>query len=785
MGRWHPRWRGRARLANSLHTAKRLLIGSPRATRQLRATELPKLLALPVFSADPLSSVAYATEQAMIVLFAVSISGRDLILPLSGAVAALLAIVVLSYRQTVRAYTTSGGAYAVAKDNLGTTAGLTAAAALLIDYVLTVAVSISAGVTAITSAYASLSSLAVPMAVGFVALLTVVNLRGVRETGLAFAAPTYAFVAVVLLTIVAGLVQCTGHCPHAAVPHPRSIGPAGATIGIFVLLHAFASGSTALTGIEAISNGVGAFRRPKGANAARTLGAMGVIAIVLFSGVSFLAVQVNAAPSASVSVLSEVARAIFPTGAIFPGALFYAVQLLTFAILILAANSAFQGFPRLASLLARDRFLPREFGDLGDRLVYSNGAIVLAASAVALVIAFSANVERLIQLYVVGVFCAFTLSQAGMVRYWRRTRGRELPGVPAGTRPSWRRALAINALGAGATGFVTAVVITTKFLHGAWVVVAAIPLIVVGLRRLHGRYRTIEAELRRGAVEPLDEPVHNMVVLYVPDVDPASHEALAYVRHLDQDAIHAIHVAGHGTARDVRAEWKRLGDPHELTVLETDGRDPVATVIDHVDALERPDGAHFVTVVIPELMRKPSLAQPLRHQPALELKLRLLTEPGVVVADVPVLAEPGAAPLAPERIDPQASAAFVIVSAVDDATVNAVNYARALHSFPTRALFFALHPEATEGIQEAWERRNLPISLEVVECPFRELANPLLDTLTPITRQKNAIAAVILPEPILGGPVRSIVQNRTALYLRWLLVFEPHVVLSSVPYRIR
>src|SRR5207248_2065347 len=246
--RWRPRWGGRARSAELFHGLKQVLVGRPRATGQMRQTELPKSLALPVFSADPLSSVAYATEQAMIVLFAVSISGRDLILPLSGAVAALLAIVVLSYRQTVRAYTTSGGAFAVAKDNLGTTAGLTAAAALLIDYVLTVAVSVSAGVTAITSAYASLSSLAVPMAVAFVGLLTVVNLRGVRETGLAFAAPTYGFVVAVLVTIGVGLVRCAGGCPHAIVPEPRQVGSATAAIGVFVLLHAFASGSTALTG---------------------------------------------------------------------------------------------------------------------------------------------------------------------------------------------------------------------------------------------------------------------------------------------------------------------------------------------------------------------------------------------------------------------------------------------------------------------------------------------------------------------------------------------------------
>ena len=782
--RWHPRWAGRSRIAQAPHAVKHLLVGSPRPTRQSRANELPKRLALPVFSADPLSSVAYATEQAMVVLLAVSISGRGLVMPLSAAIAVLLALVVLSYRQTVRAYSTSGGAYAVAKDNLGRIAALIAASALLVDYVLTVAVSVSAGVTAITSAYTSLAPLTVWMALLFVGILVVVNLRGVREAGLVFAVPTYAFVAAVFITIVVGLAKCAGGCPHAMVPDPKPIGPAAATIGIFVILHAFASGSTALTGIEAISNGVGAFRKPRGVNAAKTLGAMGAIAVVLFLGVSFLAVQVGAAPSKSVSVLSEIARAVFPTTGVFPGALFYVVQLLTFAILVLAANSAFQGFPRLASLLARDSYLPRQFQDLGDRLVYSNGALVLAALAAVLIVAFGANVEQLIQLYVVGVFTAFTLSQAGMVQYWRRTRGRELAENERGKHSSWKRSIVINGLGAAATGVVTVIVIATKFLHGAWVVVVAMPLIVLALRRLHRHYDEVRSRARRGAVSVIDRPIHNTVVLYVKDVDAATQEALSYIHHLDEDSLHAIHVPGDGDVERLRRDWERLGDSVELEVLETDGSDPVETVTDHVRSLEHPDGEHFVTVVIPELVPKASLGESARRRTAWELRLRLLSEPGVVVTDVPVVQEPGSEPLAAERIDPSESAAFVVVSAVDDPTVNAVNYARALHAFDTRALFFSLEPDAAEDVQREWSERELPLPLEVVECPFRELGDPLLDHIRAVTRHRDGIAAVVVPELFYSGRLRSLLHNHEALCLKWLLLFEPRVTLSSVPYRI-
>ena len=358
---------------------KRAIVGRPRATDELEETLLPKTLALPIFASDPLSSVAYATESALVVLIAASAAAAYLVFPISIAVAVLLAIVVASYRQTVRVYETSGGAYVVAKDNLGTLPSLIGAAALLIDYVLTVAVSIAAGIFAVTSLAPSLETHKVALSLGCLAVIVLVNLRGIRESGLTFALPTYAFVAAMFALVGVGLFRTLfGDEPKAVVPEPIAAGAGGVTL--FVLLRAFASGSTALTGVEAIANGVNAFRRPHGENAAKTLAVLGAIAITLFLGVSYLAVKVDAWPSESASVLSQIARATFPadSGASF---MYYAVQGLTLAILVLAANTSFQGFPRLAALLARDRFAPRQFVNLGDRLVFSNGMLVLAAAA--------------------------------------------------------------------------------------------------------------------------------------------------------------------------------------------------------------------------------------------------------------------------------------------------------------------------------------------------------------------------------------------------------------------
>ncbi|MBA3841624.1 MAG: APC family permease [Actinobacteria bacterium] len=484
---------------------KRLVVGRAMASGELDETLLSKSLALPIFASDPLSSVAYATEAALVVLLAASASSAHFVLPVSIGIAALLAIVVLSYRQTVLTYESSGGAYVVARENLGRLPSLVAGAALLTDYVLTVAVSVAAGVLALTSAATGLQGHELGLSLACVAVIAVANLRGVREAGLLFAFPTYAFVMSIFLVIGVGFTRCaTGSCPTAVTTHPMSAGTGGVTL--FLLLRAFASGSTALTGVEAIANGVNAFRRPHGRNAATTLAVLGTIAVIMFLGVSWLAVKMHAHPNVggSPSVLSEIARGVFPAGS-WSGFLFWVVQILTLGVLVLAANTSYQGFPRLAALLARDRFFPRQFTNLGDRLVFSNGIVVLTVIACLLLWVYNASVDSLIHLYVIGVFTAFTISQTGMVRLWFRTRV-----------PRWRRRALLNATGAATTGMVTLIVIWTKFAEGAWLVTVAIPLLVAAFYGVNRHYRRFARRLKAGtaAVQAAGEP-SNDVMLWV------------------------------------------------------------------------------------------------------------------------------------------------------------------------------------------------------------------------------------------------------------------------------
>jgi amino acid transporter len=536
---------------------KRAIVGRPMATGELEETLLPKTLALPIFASDPLSSVAYATESALVVLIAASATAAHLVFPLSLAIAALLAIVVISYRQTVRAYETSGGAYVVAKDNLGTLPSLVGAAALLTDYVLTVAVSIAAGIFAVTSIAPSLAPHKVLLSLVCLGVIVFVNLRGVRESGLAFALPTYAFVAAMFTLVVVGLAKTIfGETPHAVVPDPVAAGAGGVTL--FVLLRAFSSGSTALTGVEAIANGVNAFRKPHGKNAATTLAILGGIAITLFLGVSYLAVQEHARPSETASVVSQIARATFPGGSA-AGFMYYGVQATTLLILVLAANTSFQGFPRLAALLARDGFAPRQFTNLGDRLVFSNGMLVLATLAGLLIWVYGANVNSLIHLYVIGVFTAFTLSQAGMVRYWKRVR-----------EPGWHYRAIVNGVGASATGLVAAIVIVTKFAAGAWIVTIAIPALVLLCYATRRHYRGIERRLRAGtdAVVAAPPPT-NTTLLVVESIDEAAADALWFARTTSDGGFRAIHVPSRRTDSGIKPRWFRFSDEHShLEVLD-------------------------------------------------------------------------------------------------------------------------------------------------------------------------------------------------------------------------
>jgi amino acid transporter len=743
---------------------KRVVVGRPMASDELEETLLPKWLALPIFASDPLSSVAYATEAALVVLVGASAGAARLAFPIAVGIATLLAIVVLSYRQTVQVYESSGGAYVVAKENLGRLPSLVAAAALLTDYVLTVAVSVAAGVLALTSAVASLRGHELTLSLLCVVVVALANLRGVKEAGILFALPTYGFVVSIFALVGVGIGRCAaGSCPQAAVPHPLASGAGAVTV--FVVLRAFSSGSTALTGVEAIANGVNAFRRPHGRNAARTMLTLGAIAIAMFLGVSWLAVRMHARPTATgtPSVLAELARGVFPASGSL-GFAYWAIQTLTLAVLVLAANTSFQGFPRLAALLARDRYFARQFTNLGDRLVFSNGIVVLAGVACALLWAYDAQVDSLIHLYVLGVFTAFTLSQAGMVRYWWRSRDK-----------GWQRKLTVNLVGAAVTGLVDAIVVWTKFAEGAWIVTVAIPLLVLAFLGIHRHYRLFARRLDVGvAAIRSARPPTNEVLLPVDAIDCATATALWYARQVaDPARVRALLVPGRRTDRGIRPRWWDLaGEQPRLEVLATpDGRRQA--LLEEVWRLPRGE-SDFVTMLVPEQYRRRSLVSA-ASRTAFQLKLRLLAEPGVVVTDVPAV---GADDEPPVRL-----AVRVLLANVHASALRALAYAESLGVPDTRIVSFAFDAEEARRFERDYLRAGLAAPLDLSDAPFRDVGTPLLAYLRSLTADPGTVVNVVMPEMVVRGWAR-LLHNQRALYIKRLLLFEPHVVLSSVPYQL-
>src|SRR5829696_5261901 len=624
--------------ANSLG---RVLVGEPMRSDRLGETLLPKKLALPVFCSDPLSSVAYATEQIVLVLGLGGLALLHLTPWIAAAVVVLLVVVVASYRQTCVAYPNGGGAYTVSRENLGEDAALVAASALLIDYVLTVAVSVVAGVAAITSAVPALADHAVLLSLGFVAVLSVMNLRGIKESGRAFAVPTYGFVAAIYLLLAVGFAKVvfgSGVTAESAHYELRHVAHTGGLLTVFLVLRAFASGCTALTGVEAVSNGVPAFTAPKSRNAALTLVMMGLLATTMFAGITVLALiaHVHMAEDTSALVgfpvggeqrtaLSQIALAAFGQSAPF-----YLLQGFTAAILVLAANTAFNGFPVLASLLGRDGFMPRQLAHRGDRLVFSNGIIVLAAVAALLVVAFDAQVTRLIQLYILGVFLSFTLSQLGMVRHWGRRLRTEAPG-PADRR-RLRRKQAINGTGAAITG----VVLVIKFAQGAWIVVLAAPVLFAIMKAIARHYREITAELApRASGVVLPGRIHAVVL--VSNLLAPTLRALAFAQATAPDTLVAVKVSAEDIEDPVAAEWEHRGMPISLVVIESPYRETVRPVVQYVRHLRREHPGDVVSVFIPEYVVGRWWQHLLHNQTALRLKGRLLFEPAVTVTSVPWL----------------------------------------------------------------------------------------------------------------------------------------------------
>jgi len=597
---------------------KRKLIGTPLPTAEVPHQRLSKAAALAVFSSDALSSVAYATEEILLVLVLAGSAGLARAWPVSLAIATLLLVVATSYRQTIRAYPSGGGAYIVAKENLGVYPGLIAAAALLLDYVLTVSVSVAAGVAAITSAVPLLYAHRIGLGIACVALITLANLRGVKESGKLFAVPTYLFIASFAAMIGIGLAKHLFGGGGQAPGHEFAV--ASRPLTLYLVLRAFASGCAALTGVEAISNGVQAFRYPESRNASITLMLMAGILLALFLGITALSALYGVLPREGETLVSQIARRVFGTGG-----LYYLVQAATAMILILAANTSFADFPRLSSILARDRYMPHQYANLGDRLVYSNGIVTLGVVASGLIWLFRGETHALIPLYAVGVFLSFTLSQAGMVRHWLMLR-----------TSGWPLHVAINGLGAVSTGVVLVVIAAAKFAHGAWIVIALLPMIVTVFRRVHEHYISMDQQLSLQGFEP-QKPKEHIVLVPVSTIHRGVVSALEYARSLSPH-VEAVYVdLDVESTESLRLKWGLWAGGIELIILDSPYRSVIGPLLEYIDAVTHKYPDALITVVLPHVVPNRWWHNLLHNQTAWLIKGALLFKKRVVVVtDVPL-----------------------------------------------------------------------------------------------------------------------------------------------------
>jgi amino acid transporter len=608
---------------------KRVLVGRPLATTEMEHQRIPKTIALAVFSSDAISSTAYATEE---ILFVVAVGGSSLalglntLIPIGVAVAILLTIVVTSYRQTIFAYPSGGGSYVVSRENLGENPSLVAGASLLVDYILTVAVSISAGVAAIVSipAFQDLQKHRVALGLILILGISLANLRGIKESGRIFAVPTYIYIAILGALVSYGLFRSFVlddiHKINPIAFKEAGNNLVGGTLGIFILLKGFSSGAVALTGVEAISNGVPAFRRPESKNAAATLVWMGVILGTLFMGVQILAHHLGPYPTEKSTVMSQLGAAVFGSGTV----LYVILQFATAAILTLAANTAYADFPRLSSIIAHDGYLPRQLANRGDRLVFSNGVIVLATAAGALIIAFGGTTNALIPLYAVGVFLSFTLSQAGMVRHHQKEQ-----------ETGYKRNIVINAVGSVATAIVLLIVATTKFTSGAWVPLVVIPVIVVGFKAIKRHYRTVAEGLR---VTPDYKPrnMNHTVVVLVGGVHRGVLEALAYARSLSPNHLIAVSVVSDEEDQErLERAWEEFNIEIPLEIVYSPYRELTRPILRYIDELDARWENDVITVLLPEFVVRHWWGNVLHNQTALLLKGRLLFRKGTVVTSLP------------------------------------------------------------------------------------------------------------------------------------------------------
>jgi len=767
---------------SGIERLKRFLIGAPLASDQSEQERLTKFKALAVLSSDAISSVAYGTEAILVNLVAAGSGHLWVTFPISVAIVVLLAIVALSYRQTIPAYPNGGGSYIVAKDNLGVPAGLVAAASLLIDYILTVSVSISSGVQNLASLIPALGHYVVLIDVFLVIVVTLVNLRGVRESGTIFSLPTYLFIGSALLLIVVGCVKSFLVAHHPFVGQFQLVA-ATEPLSLFLILKSFAAGCSAMTGVEAISNGIPAFKRPEPRNARITLTWMAVILGTLFIGVSVLAMtyHVEANPAGNPTVIAQIATQVFSGPLSF---MFVIFQLATLLILTLAANTSYSDFPRLSSLLARDKFMPSQFAFRGDRLAFSIGIIFLAFLAALLLIIFKGDTTNLINLYAIGVFMSFTLSQAGMVRHWWRLRGQQ---------SGWQRSMLINGMGALTTLVVAAVIAYTKFLAGAWIVVILIPSLVAMFLSIHHHYSRVAVErVADLPIHPRD--IHHRLIVPIVQLNSAAQQSLAYARSFSEH-VTAVHVAvdpRHAAAlQQAWDEWQNsLSDRMQLEIIGGSGapRSFLRSLLNYIISVNKQHPGDTLTVILPESVSRSRLMHLFENRASLRLKFALYFRTDIVVTNVSQEMSAGEIPTRPRDIRHRL---LVPIAGLDRVAIQSIAYARSI-SPRVVAAHVSIDANDTEAIRESWERfrARLPkeeeTQLVVIESPYRSLLRPLLsyiDTLHEL--YPNDTLTVILPEFIVDHWWERILHNQTAARIKTALLSRPGIVVTNIPQHLR
>jgi amino acid transporter len=753
------RRRSTARVNLLGHRIRRIVLGRALPTSGERREHLGRAAGLAVLSGDALSSVAYATEAMVRVLIPVAgIAAFSFVLPISSVIIALLATLVFSYRQTIRAYPTAGGAYVVTRDNFPSPVPQVAATGLLLDYVLTAAVSVSAGVAAVYSAFPAVYPYRVVAAVGLVWLIAWINLRGIRMTGQVFVPPVYAFIVAILGLIVLGMIRLSAGTLDP-LPPPRSITGVSGSVGLYLILHAYASGTTALTGVEAISNGVPIFRPPQWQNARAVLTWMGAILAVLFGGTAFLAARLHPVPTAKETLLSEVARAVFGTGAL-GNAGYLLVQITTTGILVFAAETSFSDFPRLSSFAARDGFLPAMFIRRGWRLALSAGIVVLAVFASLLVVILGANVESLIPLFAVGAFSAFTFSQAGMTAHHLRLR-----------EPGWRGSLAINGAGAVLSGCALIVIIVAKFSQGAWVALVIVPLGSWLLTSIHRHYEALERRLTRARSSAVTLSALE-VILVVWEMDESLERAVRYATSLPGlDGLHAVH-PGPGEPAFAATFRSRYGVELEPVSRRQGG----AAIRRIVRRLRRGRADRIVLVVIPEKVEPSS--QPARtYARTHRLRKAICRERGAAVAIVPTLAEDDSLLSAP----PSSHLALVVVDDTHIVADRALAVGR-LVGDRLRTVHFDIDREETNELMEAWRRDEAGAKLEIEPAPIRELADSCVSVVRG-ARRGRAFVTIVRGE-IVARWWHRVLHVDEAREMKAALLHEPGIALVLVPYQL-